>query len=129
VWRGLYGAEPEAPPPYRPDWAEMADGEPLLEALGRWFEPVPVGAAEAGDVLAFRMAPAAAAKHLAILSGPSRACGSPGHLPAERGEDAGRILHAYWGRAVVESWMQPWWRRRVVAAYRWPAVVSPRCVG
>lgn len=35
VWRELYGAEPELPPPYTPDWnerAHAAGGEPLLDA-------------------------------------------------------------------------------------------------
>lgn len=112
VWRERHGAEPETPPPYRPDWAEVLDGEPLLDALGRWLAPVPPEQAGVGDVLAFRMAEGAAAKHLAILS-VGRMGG--GRVPEPR------IIHAYWGRAVVESWLQPWWRRRVVGAWRWPA--------
>jgi hypothetical protein len=31
------------------------------------------------------------------------------------------MIHAYWGRSVVESWMGSWWRRRLVAAFVWPA--------
>ena len=31
-----------------------------------------------------------------------------------------RMIHAYWGRAVVESWMGGWWRRRLVAVFGWP---------
>jgi hypothetical protein len=30
------------------------------------------------------------------------------------------MIHAYWGRAVVESWMGPWWRRRLAAVFRFP---------
>ena len=26
------------------------------------------------------------------------------------------------GRTVVESWMGSWWRKRLVAAFRWPGV-------
>ena len=26
VWRVIYGAEPETPPPYTPDWAELGRG-------------------------------------------------------------------------------------------------------
>lgn len=99
--------EDETPPPYRPDWAEVLDGEPLLEALRtRLFEIAPA-AARPGDVLVFRMATGAAAKHCAILS-----------AEAEPGGE-GRMIHAYWGRAVVESWLGPWWRRRLAAAFAW----------
>ncbi|MDR7232396.1 NlpC/P60 family putative phage cell wall peptidase [Caulobacter sp. BE264] len=103
VWRGLYGEEPEAPPPYRPDWAEIGVGEPLLEAFGRWLVAIPLSQARRGDVLVFRMAPRAAAKHCAIQSAPDR------------------IIHAYWGRACVESALGRWWRERCVAAFRFPS--------
>ena len=32
VWREVMGAEPEAPPPYAPGWAEMGGGEAMAEA-------------------------------------------------------------------------------------------------
>lgn len=102
VWRGLYGDEPEAPPPYRPDWAELGVGEPLLEAFGRWLVAVPLSRAQPGDVLVFRMAPDATAKHCAIQSAPDR------------------MIHAYWGRSCVESALGRWWRERCVAAFRFP---------
>ncbi|ATC26795.1 peptidase [Caulobacter vibrioides] len=102
VWRGLYGQEPEPPPPYRPDWAEIGVGEPLLEAFRRWLVAIPVSQALPGDVLVFRMAPGAAAKHCAIKAAPDR------------------IIHAYWGRACVESALGRWWRERCVAAFRFP---------
>jgi NlpC/P60 family putative phage cell wall peptidase len=35
VWRATIGAEPEPMPPYAPDWAEAASGEPLVEAALR----------------------------------------------------------------------------------------------
>lgn len=108
VWRELVGAEPEAPPPYRPDWAEVGGEETLLEAARRWLAEIPVESASAGDVVLFRMAAGCPAKHCAILSDMS------GTEP--------RMIHAYWGRAVVESWMGSWWRRRLVAAFRWPGI-------
>jgi hypothetical protein len=108
VWRELIGPEPEAPPPYRPDWAEVGGEETLLAAARRWFKEIPVEAAFAGDVLLFRMAPGCPAKHCAILSDMT------GAEP--------RMIHAYWGRSVVESWMGSWWRRRLVAAFRLPGV-------
>jgi len=102
VWRALHGPEPEAPPPYRPDWAELGGRELLAEALGRALIPLDPAAARPGDVLVFRMAPDAPAKHCAILSAPDR------------------MIHAYWGRACVESWLGRWWRERRVAAFRFP---------
>jgi NlpC/P60 family putative phage cell wall peptidase len=111
VWRELYGQDAEAPPPYRPDWAEVCAAEPMLEAARRWLAERPAPEAEPGDVLLFRMSPAAAIKHCAILSAPP----TP-HDPHPR------MIHAYLGRAVVESWLGPWWRRRLVGAFSFPGV-------
>ncbi|PIB90953.1 NlpC/P60 family protein [Caulobacter sp. FWC2] len=102
VWRALHGTEPEPPPPYRPDWAETGGRELLLEAFARWL--IPIDAPIPGDVLVFRMAPGAVAKHCAIQSAPDR------------------MIHAYWGRACVESALGRWWRERLVAAFRFPQI-------
>ena len=108
VWREVVGEEPEAPPPYRPDWAEAGGEEALLAGLGRWLRPVAIEAAGPGDVLAFRMQAGSPAKHCAVL--------------ADVDGPDWRIVHAYWGRAVVESWLGPWWRRRLVAAFAFPMI-------
>lgn len=105
--RRALGGPDETPPPYRPDWAEISPGEPLLEALRTRLVEIAPEAARPGDVLVFRMAEGAAAKHCAILSG------------AAEGDGEAKIIHAYWGRAVVESWLGPWWRRRLAAAFTW----------
>ena len=105
VWRELIGPEPEPMPSYAPDWAEVGGEEGLWDAARRWLNEIPAALAGPGDVLLFRMAPGSPAKHCAILT-------------ADVGE--GRMIHAYWGRAVVESWMGAWWRRRLVAAFNWP---------
>ena len=102
VWRGLYGAEPEVAPAYTPDWTEVSRDEKLWRAADRWLNPTD-GAAP-GDVLLFRMARTAPAKHLAIRSAMS----------------PDRIIHAYSGRSVVESPLTGAWRRRIVAAFRFP---------
>ena len=102
VWREVEGPEPERVPAYRPDWAEVGGEELLLAAARRWLVELPVSAAEPGDVLLFRMSPEAPAKHCAVLCAPDR------------------ILHAYWGRAVTESWLIPWWRARLRHAFRFP---------
>ncbi|WP_444861111.1 baseplate hub domain-containing protein [Brevundimonas vesicularis] len=106
VWREVVGEEPEVLPAYSADWAEVGGRETLLEAAGRWMRPVAVDQMRAGDVLLFHMSPGAAVKHCAILSD------LDGPEP--------RMIHAYWGRAVVESWMGVWWRRRLAAVFRFP---------
>jgi len=102
IWRELYGEEPEIPPAYTPDWAERSGQETLREAAERWLTPV--ATPRAGDVLLFRMAPTAPCKHIGILSAPDT------------------LLHAYWGKAVVESHLVPFWQRRHVASFAFPSL-------
>jgi len=105
VWRELYGAEPEAPPPYTPDWSERHwrdGGEPLLEAARRRLRARDQRRAEAGDVIVFRVVRDGPAKHCAIAS------------------DTDRFIHAYAGRAVVETWMNRWWRARIAGVFSFP---------
>jgi len=102
VWRALYGAEPETVPAYTPDWAEIAGAETLRAAAMRHLVEIGRDAARPGDVLLFRPDLAGPAKHCAILSAPDR------------------IIHAYWGRAVAETALSPWWQRRQVAAFAFP---------
>lgn len=106
VWRRLYGEEPERLPPYAPDWAERSGEEVLLKAVRRWMVQIPVRDARAGDVLLFRMSAGVPVKHCGILG----ADGGPEQT----------LIHAYWGRSVIESWMGAWWTRRVAAAFAWP---------
>lgn len=110
VWRELYGQEPEPPPAYRADWAETGSAETLLEAARRHLIPIPTGSFQPGDVLLFRMSTEACVKHAAIVSA------------REPHEPQARIIHAYWGRACVESWLGPWWRRRLAFAFSFPNV-------
>ena len=59
-----------------------------------------------GDVLLFRWRPHLPAKHAAILS------------------TGDRMFHAYDGAAVAEVSFAPFWRRRLAAAFCFPAVTS-----
>ncbi len=107
VWRGLYGAEPELPPPYTPDWNERgwlrsARREPLLEATRRNMREIPPAARAPGDVLVFRILIDGPAKHCGILTAPDR------------------FIHAYAGRAVIESWLTRWWIARLAGAFEFP---------
>jgi NlpC/P60 family putative phage cell wall peptidase len=104
IWRNLYGREPEAVPPYSPDWSEATREERLWAAARRHLHEVVFGDAVPGDVLLFRMRAAGPAKHLGILA--TGADGNP------------TVVHAYSGVGVVESPLGEAWRRRVVAAFR-----------
>jgi NlpC/P60 family putative phage cell wall peptidase len=105
VWRGVIGPEPEGLPPYTPDWAERSGEELLLEAARRRLQPVALEAACPGDVILFRMAPEATMKHAAILS------------------NNATLVHAYWGRSVLESRYSPWWKARAAAAFAFPGAL------
>ncbi len=101
VWRALLGAEPQATGPYTPDWAERGGGEQLFEAAQRWLHAATADPAP-GDVLLFRMAHDAPAKHCAIFT------------------ESDTLIHAYWGRAVVESRFARWWRDRLAGVFAFP---------
>jgi NlpC/P60 family putative phage cell wall peptidase len=105
VWRHLSGEDVQLPA-YTPDWAEVGGREVLLEGLAERFVAVNVTEARSGDLLIFRMRPRCPAKHVAILT--------EGTVDDPRA----KIVHAYWGHAVVQSWLQPVWRRHVVAVFR-----------
>lgn len=106
VWRALVGAEPEAVPPYSPDWGETGAQEPLLPAARRWLIEKPVDAAAPGDVIVFRLRRGAVAKHVGIQT-------EAGATP--------RFIHAYSGHGVVENALTPAWQRRIAARFAYPA--------
>lgn len=115
VWRMVMGCEPEPMPPYTPDWNERAflksGAEPLLDAARRNFCERPREAAEPGDVLVFRV----------LLDGPAKHCGVL--------VDGERFIHAYAGRAVVESAYGRWWRDRLAGVFSFPGVVQTQSGG
>lgn len=102
VWRDLYGAEPEAVPPYSPNWARHDGDEALALAAGRHLHGLAVADARPGDVLLFRWRAHLSARHCAILTEP------------------GRILHAHDGAAVGEVAFTGWWRRHCSHAFSFP---------
>jgi NlpC/P60 family putative phage cell wall peptidase len=108
VWRGLYGDEPEAPPPYSATWAESSEPgtDPLAEAAARHLRPVgevPASyAPRAGDVLLFAFRRHLPTRHCAIATG------------------GGTMIHAHDRAEVTEVALTPWWRRHLAAAFRFP---------
>lgn len=107
VWAELYGDMPETPQPYTPDWAERSGAETLCNAAKRHLTEIPLHEARIGDVLLFRMSPHSPAKHAAILSAPDK------------------IIHAYWARAVTESFLIPYWQSRRAYAFQFPNLMDP----
>ena len=105
VWRDVLGPEPEAVPPYSPDWSEASGLEHLLAAATRWLRPKDLNDEAAGDVLLFRMRSGAVAKHLGIA--------------AWRGNYA-TFIHAYTGHGVVETALTDPWRRKIAARFKYP---------
>ncbi|MGV2980286.1 NlpC/P60 family protein [Camelimonas sp. ID_303_24] len=102
VWRAFYGAEPETPPPYAPDWAEARGQEHFRDAARRHLREIAPEEAGAGDVLLFRFRPYAPARHCAILSGESL------------------MIHAHDGAVVSEVALTRWWRRHAACAFAFP---------
>jgi len=104
VWRAVIGEEPERAPPYAPDWAESASGEPLADAAARHLVTIDRDAFREGDVLLFRWRANLPAKHAAIVTAPEL------------------MVHAHDGASVAEVALAPWWRRRIAYALRFPGV-------
>jgi NlpC/P60 family putative phage cell wall peptidase len=102
VWRALYGAAPEMPGAYAPDWAEAGEREILLDGARRHFGERPMDQMQPGDLLLFRWRPHLPAKHAGILT-------APGHF-----------VHAYASHAVNVSALVPQWRRRIAGVFAFP---------
>ena len=102
VWRALYGAEPQQPGPYAPDWAEAGGPDRLLDAARTWCREKPITDMAPGDLLVFRWRAGMAAKHAGILIAPQK------------------FVHAYSGHAVLVSVLVPQWRRRIAGAFAFP---------
>jgi len=102
VWREIYGAEPEPPGPYAPDWAEAGGQDLLLSAARRHCFEKAANELSSGDLILFRWRQHLPAKHAGILVGPDR------------------FIHAYQGSAVVISTLVPQWRRRIAGVFAFP---------
>jgi NlpC/P60 family putative phage cell wall peptidase len=104
VWRDLFGDEPQALPPYAPDWAEAGRAELLADALRRHFVEIGPAAFAAGDVLLFRWRAHLPAGHLGIAT------------------EAGHMVHAHAGAAVAEVAIGRWWSRHLAFAFSFPGI-------
>ena len=104
VWRAFYGAEPEEPGPYAPDWAEAGGQDRLMEAARRYL--IEADCPASGRVIVFRWRPHLPAKHAGIAVDPDR------------------FIHAYQGQGVTVSALIPQWRRRIAGVFAFPAATS-----
>lgn len=102
VWRELHGEEPEAAPPYSPDWAEAKGEETLYLALSRHFREIGTVSLVPGDIALFRMNPRGPAKHCGIVA-----------------EKEGRqtLIHARQNKRVSEEPLSPFWKKKVAYAF------------
>ncbi|MGQ0610932.1 MAG: NlpC/P60 family protein [Paracoccaceae bacterium] len=105
VWRACRGAEPSPVPAYTADWAEPSRDEALWRSAAQWLSEHDSADERVGDVLLFRMARGAVAKHLGIQ--------------VEVGANA-RFVHAYSRHGVVESALSLPWRQRLVTRFSFP---------
>jgi NlpC/P60 family putative phage cell wall peptidase len=104
IWRELYGVEPEKIPNYTPTWSEVNGKETLLLAADRHCVRIKKSKMQIGDILLFRMRKNSPAKHMGILS------------------QDNYFIHAYEGNNVVESPLNPFWYKAIVACFRFPNV-------
>ncbi|MCA0423667.1 MAG: NlpC/P60 family protein [Proteobacteria bacterium] len=105
VWRMIYGAEPEQPPAYAPDWAEAGGRETLLAAARRYFVEIETPPGRPGDLVLFRWRANLPAKHAGILA--------PGD----------RLIHAHDGATVAEVPLGLW-QRRIAHIFSFPGVID-----
>lgn len=116
VWRDIGAHEPDAPPPYTPDWGELGGDELLLQAAMRHLvcktnmtagcgDETRASHEAPGDVLVFRMRTGAIAKHLGI------------QLTTGAGAS---FIHAYDRHGVVESPLTQPWRTKIAGRFAFP---------
>lgn len=103
VWRELHGEEPEAPPPYSPDWAEATGAETLYMALKRHLREIDKRDIAPGDIALFRMMPNGPAKHCGIVASKPHGIS---------------LIHARQNKQVSEEVFSTWWRQRLASAFR-----------
>jgi NlpC/P60 family putative phage cell wall peptidase len=103
VWRTLYGREPEAVPPYAPDWADASGEETLRAALARHCTEIAPRAIGPGDIAVFRM----------VVRGPAKHCGI---VAAKNGIRT--LIHARQNKRVSEELFSIAWQRKLAYAFR-----------
>ena len=88
---------------YSPDWSDR--NEELKPYLIKYLNQKSLIDIREGDVILFSMS-----------------LGSLKHMAIATGKDT--LIHSYWGRAVVESHISPYWSTRFDSVYEFPGVVN-----
>lgn len=101
VWRSLYGDEPMAVPAYRASPRDPQHAGALRAAAAAFLVPVE-GEFAAGQVVLFRLAGLAEAKHCGVMV------------------SADRFIHAQEKLGVVEANLTEGWARRVSGRFWFP---------
>lgn len=102
VWHDL-GYAPAAPmPAYSRDWGDATRNEGVITAARGYLIERPANELEPGDVIVLRWRAAGLAKHAGIYAGDT-------------------FIHAFEPHGVVEVSLDAFVRRRIVAAFAWPA--------
>ena len=104
VWREIVGPEPEAMPPYTPDWAEATGKETMHEFARRYLIEIDPSQFTRGDVLMFRMKKTGPAKHASIATADDM------------------MMHAYQGANVCETHIGKYWRNRLAYVFQFPGI-------
>lgn len=93
-------------------YARVPRDDSLARVLAAYLEPIEPPAALLGDVLSMHFEPDRQEHHVGIL--------------ADYAHGGGSIIHAMSRHPamVVEHRLAPEWRRRIVAAYRYPGLIS-----
>jgi len=117
VWAELYDRPFSGHiPTYRPNWRDLDPDLDIVALMTKALIPLAhPKQALAGDVVVFRLKDTSPPKHMAILSNPHNEWGPEG-----------RLIHAYWGQAILESSLHPFWAHRACAAFRFPALEALR---
>ena len=102
VWREIVGDEPFPIPHYSRDWGETGCREVLAEGARRMMIEIDLRDAMPGALVLFRMRPGAIAKHVGILTAPTR------------------FIHAYERLGVIEEPLTSAWQRHIAFAFLFP---------
>ncbi|MCZ4271150.1 NlpC/P60 family protein [Maritalea porphyrae] len=102
VWRALNGARAFELPPYSNNWRDRSHASALKALAQKHLYEVDKAPLVQGSVVLMQLRSGLPAKHCAIIA------------------DDDHFIHAQERIGVVEVPLSNWWRRRIVAQYKFP---------
>lgn len=100
LYREVTGLETAAIPPYSLTWSEASREDILINMMSDHLDRIPINKAKPADMIVFRFKPEYVAKHAAVLSSQNT------------------MIHTQERFKVQEVHLNPWWTRRITAAFR-----------